>query len=379
MKYIVKVCTAGSVDDGKSTLLGRLLYETGNVPVDQLASVRQRSRRSGFAAELDFSLITDGLKDEQEQKITVDVAYRYFSSKKRRYTLVDVPGHEQYTRNMVTGASSCDAAILLISAENGITEQTRRHAFLLHLMGIRQVLVVFNKMDLVEYSEQVFDRLKADFLNFSERLQGSRYYLIPCNSVDGENLVRKSAHMPWFQGPSIMACLDDLNFAVNREKEEIRLPVQLPLRFGQVGGLTSSAARGGSVGTSADPNGRAYAGTIANGRICKGMTVQVLPNGVKAAVTNIRRGDREVSEAYAGQAVSVQLDREIDIFRGSMICGVDHAPPPTLQFDADLIWLSDQPMNLKKRYKLRHTTWTVATSVDEIKYGINVNTLKKVK
>jgi bifunctional enzyme CysN/CysC len=341
---LLRFLTAGSVDDGKSTLIGRLLYDTHSIYEDQLASLRVASKGSGDGA-LDFSLVTDGLRAEREQGITIDVAYRCFSTARRRYIIADTPGHEQYTRNMATGASTASLAVLLIDAGKGVLPQTRRHAVIAWLLGIRNFAVVVNKMDLAGFEERVFRSVEREFIEFSFGLGGAHCHFIPICSIDGDNIVRRSERMPWFRGQTLLEHLETSPVEPGRSLEQLRLPVQNVLRSGQT---------------------RRYAGELASGILRKGDRVSLLPSGRTTSIASIRIGDREIEAAFPPLSISVALEDEIDISRGDLL--VDAACPPMVsrKIAATLLWMDCQPLETGRPYLLKHTTRHVCASVTRV-------------
>jgi bifunctional enzyme CysN/CysC len=353
---LLRFLTAGSVDDGKSTLIGRLLHDTNSIYEDQFSALQSASARDGNAA-IDFSLLTDGLRAEREQGITIDVAYRSFSTAHRRFIIADTPGHEQYTRNMATGASTASLAVLLIDARKGVLPQTRRHAVIAWLLGIRNFAVAVNKMDLVGFDQQVFQSIQRDFMEFSSKLDGAECYFIPICSIDGDNVVTRSVRTPWFDGQTLLEYLETVPVAAGRSLEYLRLPVQYVLR-------SSDAAR-------------RYAGELASGILRKGDPVRVLPSGQTTSVTSIHAGDQEIAAASPPLSISVTLAGELDISRGDML--VDPASPPAVsrRFAATLVWMDHQPLEMGRPYLLKHTTRTVCASVTRIKSVIDPATLQR--
>jgi sulfate adenylyltransferase large subunit len=344
------------VDDGKSTLIGRLLYDSKGVYEDQLNSIRKATVNE-TAGALDFALLTDGLRAEREQGITIDVAYRYFSTPKRKFIIADTPGHEQYTRNMATGASTANLAIVLIDARNGVLSQSRRHAFIASLLGIHHVVVAVNKMDLVDFSEEVFNRISAEFSSFAAQLQLPDLYFIPVSALLGDNIVTKSTNMPWFDGASLLHHLETVHIASDRNLSEMRFPVQLVQR----------------------PNldFRGYAGQMASGVLKPGDAVMVLPSGRTSRVKSIVTYDGEVARAFPPMSVTVCLEDEVDVSRGNMLVPPSHPPHVTRCIDARLVWMGNQPLDLRRQYIIKHTTQSVKAQVRFIRYRVNVNTLER--
>ncbi|MBN9660358.1 MAG: sulfate adenylyltransferase subunit CysN [Acidobacteria bacterium] len=356
-KDLLRFITAGSVDDGKSTLIGRLLYDSKGVYEDQITSIRKATVNE-TAGALDFALLTDGLRAEREQGITIDVAYRYFATPKRKFIIADTPGHEQYTRNMATGASTANLAIVLIDARNGVLPQSRRHAFIASLLGIHHVVVAVNKMDLMDYSEQVFNRIRAEFSSFAAQLNIPDLYFIPVSALLGDNIVTKSDRMPWFEGASLLHHLETVHIASDRNLSEMRFPVQLVVRPNQ--------------------QFRGYAGQVASGVLRPGDPVMVLPSGRTSRVKSIVTYDGEVTRAFPPMSVTVALEDEVDVSRGNMLAPPSHPPHVTRCIDARLVWMGDQPLDLRRQYLIKHTTQTVKAQVRFIRYRVNVNTLEKL-
>lgn len=355
-KQLLRFTTAGSVDDGKSTLIGRLLYDSKGVYEDQLASVRKASVNRS-AGPIDFSLLTDGLKAEREQGITIDVAYRYFSTPKRKFIIADTPGHEQYTRNMATGASTAHLAIVLADARKGVLPQSRRHAFIASLLGIPYVVVAVNKMDLVDYSQEVFDNICADFLEFARDLEFKELKFIPISALEGDNVVKASERTPWYTGGSLLHHLETVPVEVEAPDEAMRFPVQLVIR--------------------PDLDFRGYAGQISSGVIRKGQSVMVLPSGRTSRVKSIVTYEGEIERAFAPQSVTVCLEDEIDISRGDMLVPAARMPHVSRRFEAMVVWMHPTPLSLNKPYLLKHTTQQARTTIRSVLYRVDVNTLGK--
>jgi sulfate adenylyltransferase large subunit len=353
-KDLLRFSTAGSVDDGKSTLIGRLLYDSKGVYEDQLASIAQ-ARSSQNAGGVDFALLTDGLRAEREQGITIDVAYRYFETPRRKFIIADTPGHEQYTRNMATGASTANLAIVLVDARNGVLPQSRRHAFIASLLGIPHILVAVNKMDLVDWSQEVFETIRQEFTRFAAPLALHDLVFIPISALLGDNVVSKSSHMPWYQGGSLLSHLETAPIAADRNLAEMRFPVQFVIR--------------------PDQNFRGYAGQVASGILTPGETVMVLPSGRTSRIKSISTYDGDLPCAFAPLSVTVCLEDELDISRGDMLA--DPACPPEVLrvVDARLVWMSHTPLDLKRDYLIKHTTQEVKARVRAIRYRFDVNTL----
>jgi bifunctional enzyme CysN/CysC len=357
-KELLRFLTCGSVDDGKSTLIGRLLYDAKMIYEDQLASMRRGAAAGEAAGEFDPALLTDGLKAEREQGITIDVAYRYFSTDKRKFIIADTPGHEQYTRNMATGASNCDLAVILIDARNGVLTQTKRHSFIVSLLGIQHVLVAVNKMDLVDYDETVYDRIVADYEEFAVRLEVGDLEFIPLSALHGDNVVEPSKHMSWYQGPSLMHYLESVYIGADRNLRDFRFPVQYVNR----------------------PSGsdfRGYCGTVASGIVRKGDEILVLPSRKRSRVRSIVAYEDELEEAFAPQAVTLVLDDEIDVGRGDMIVRPGNVPQLRESFDATLVWMAEDPMVPGKEYLFKQASKTVSGTVATLRHRIDVNTLHR--
>ena len=334
---LLRLLTAGSVDDGKSTLIGRLLHDSNALYQDQLASVRSASPQAG----IDFSLFTDGLRAEREQGITIDVAYRYFSTPRRKFILADAPGHEQYTRNMATGASTADLAILLMDARKGLLPQTHRHAAIAWLLGIRSFAVAVNKMDLAGFDENVFRAIENEFRRFAEKLGSLNLFFVPTCSLDGDNVVTASARTPWYHGPSLLEYLETAPIAANQNRRSLRFPVQNVIRS----------------------ETRRYAGQVASGVVEVGAPVMVLPSRQITRVTSIRVGDRELSSAAPPLSVTIGLEDEVDISRGDMLADPGDPPCVDRRFRATLLWMNEHPLEIGRPYLLKHTTRQLCGSV----------------
>ncbi len=357
-KELLRFLTCGSVDDGKSTLIGRLLHDTKMIYEDQLAAVKRDSEKAGTtgAGEIDLALLTDGLKAEREQGITIDVAYRYFSTDRRKFIIADTPGHEQYTRNMATGASTCQLAIILIDARHGVMTQTRRHSFIVSLLGIRHVVVAINKMDLVDYSRDVFERIKDDYTGFVAKLELRDITFIPMSALKGDNVASKSDAIPWYSGPPLLDHLETVHIASDRNLTDLRFPVQYVIR----------------------PNldFRGFAGTVASGVLRKGDEVMVLPSGKRTTVKSIVTYDGELEEAFAAQAVTLTLTDEVDVSRGDMLVLPDNPPHVSSEIEAMVVWMAEQPFVPGRPYTLKQTTRQVTAEVASFRYGVDVNTLE---
>jgi bifunctional enzyme CysN/CysC len=357
---LLRFATAGSVDDGKSTLIGRLLYDSKQVFSDQLAHVAQASERRGQDF-LDLSLLTDGLRAEREQGITIDVAYRYFATAQRRFIIADTPGHEQYTRNMVTGASTADLAIVLIDARKGVVAQSKRHAFISSLLGIPHVVVCVNKMDLVDFDEGVFDSIVEDFDRFAARLELPDVTFIPISALLGDNVVERSQTMSWYQGPPLLYHLEHVHIASDRNLIDVRFPVQWVIR-------PQSASA---------PDYRAYAGQVAGGVIRPGDDVVVLPGGQRSRVAAIDTFDGPIDEAFPPMSVALRLEDDIDVSRGSTIVRAHNQPTVSNSFESLLCWMSELPLDRRRRYLVKHSTSTVMLGAIDVRYRIHVDTLHR--
>jgi bifunctional enzyme CysN/CysC len=357
-KELLRFITCGSVDDGKSTLIGRLLYDSKMIYEDQLAKLEQDSIRHGTTGgEFDPALLTDGLKEEREQGITIDVAYRYFSTTKRKFIIADTPGHVQYTRNMATGASTADLAIILVDARHGVLTQTRRHSFIVSLLGIKHVLVAVNKMDLMDYRQEVFEQIRSDYIDFATRLDIPDLHFIPLSALRGDNVVEAGANMKWYQGPTIMSFLESVYIGSDRNLEDFRFPVQYVNR--------------------PHLNFRGYCGTIASGIIRVGEPVMALPSRKSSRIRKIVTFDGELEEAFAPQSVTLQLEDEIDISRGDMLVRPGNVPRMADRFEAMVIWMAEQPLVPGKQYLFKQTTKTAAGNISTLRYQVDVNTLHR--
>jgi bifunctional enzyme CysN/CysC len=358
-KELLRFLTCGSVDDGKSTLIGRLLHDTKGIYEDQLAAVKRDSAKHGTTGtgEVDLALLTDGLKAEREQGITIDVAYRYFSTDKRKFIIADTPGHEQYTRNMATGASTCQLAIILIDARHGVMPQTRRHSFICSLLGIRHVVVAVNKMDLVGYDREAYERIQREYTGFVAKLGIPDVQFIPMSALRGENVVDKSAQMPWYDGPPLLSHLETVHIASDRNLSQMRFPVQYVLR----------------------PNldFRGFAGTIASGILRVGDEVVALPSGKRSRVKSIVTYDGELAEAFSPMAVTVTLADEIDVSRGDVLVHAESQPHVSATVEAMVVWMAEKPFVPGRSYWVKHTTRTVAGEIAELRYAVDVNTIEK--
>ena len=381
---LLRLVITGSVDDGKSTLIGRLLFDSKQILTDQLEALRAASKRRNGEHTLDLSLLTDGLRAEREQGITIDVAYRYFQTPQRKFIIADTPGHERYTRNMVTGASTADLAVILIDARQGVVEQTRRHAFIASLLGIRHLLVCVNKMDLVAYSQAAFQRVEDEFREFCARLETTDVTFIPISAVHGENVVERSEEMEWYQGPALLYHLEHVHIASDRNLIDCRLPVQWVIRPGPASGRSAGPAQwpGAGLGAkSARPLGdldyRAYAGQIAAGVFRAGDPVLVLPSGDETRIASVDSFDGPLTEACAPMSVALRLEDDLDISRGDMICRPHNRPTVDRHIEAIVCWMADEPVVAGGRYAIKHTTRSARAIVEEIRYRIDVNSLHR--
>ena len=357
-KELLRFSTAGSIDDGKSTLIGRLLHDSKSVYEDVIASVKKASTDRHFETEeLDFSLLTDGLKAEREQGITIDVAYRYFSTPKRKFIIADTPGHEQYTRNMATGASTANLSIILIDARNGVLPQTKRHAFIASLLGVPHLVVAVNKMDAVDYDQAVYDRIRAAFEDYARKLSTVDVRFIPISALKGDNVVHRSPRMPWYDGESLLELLENVYIGSDVNRIDLRFPVQLVLR----------------------PNMdfRGYAGQLVSGLIRKGDTVMALPSRTVSRVRSIVTFDGEQDEAFPPMSIAVTLEDERDISRGDMLVHVHNQPRCERHFEAMLVWMSDTPMDPGRSYLIKHTTQVGRLRLDQVRYKVDVDNLTR--
>ncbi|MEW6354545.1 MAG: sulfate adenylyltransferase subunit CysN [Pseudomonadota bacterium] len=358
---ILRFITAGSVDDGKSTLTGRLLYDSKSIFEDQLEAITRTTARRGGDG-VDLALLTDGLQAEREQGITIDVAYRYFATPKRKFIIADAPGHEQYTRNMVTGASTANVAVILIDARKGVLTQSRRHAYIANLLGIPHFIVAINKMDLVDYSEQVYQNIRAEFGAFAQRLGVPDVRFIPISSLHGDMVVTRGDNLPWYRGETLMDALENIKVARDFTARPFRFPVQLVCRPQR-----------------ADLHDfRGYMGRIESGSIKAGDEIVVLPSGLRSRVKEIVTYDGNLQEAVAPQSVTLTLADHIDISRGDLIARPHDAPRVAKQFAAWLCWMSEQPMQSSRKYLIKHTTSTVKAMIAQVEYKVDINTLNQI-
>ena len=357
-KEILRFITCGSVDDGKSTLIGRLFYEAKMIYEDQLSSITKDSARYGTTGgEVDLALFTDGLQEEREQGITIDVAYRYFSTDKRKFIIADTPGHKQYTRNMATGASSADLAIILIDARHGVLEQTKRHSFIVSLLGIKHIIVAVNKMDIVDYKQEVFEKIKTDYTDFASRLDLPDVHFMPISALKGENVVASSQYMPWYQGPALMPLLETVYIGSDRNLEDFRYPVQYVLR--------------------PNLNFRGFSGTIASGIIRKGDEIMTLPSRKTSRVKSIVTYDGELEEAFAPQSITITLEDEIDSSRGDMLVRPGNVPRVDNKFEAMVVWMAEDALLPGKQYLFKQTSRVTTGAISTLRYKVDVNTLHR--
>jgi sulfate adenylyltransferase large subunit len=357
---LVRIATAGSVDDGKSTLIGRLLFDSKEILADQLAHITDVSQRRGLDV-VDLALLTDGLRSEREQGITIDVAYRYFATPRRSFILADTPGHVQYTRNMVTGASTADIAIVLLDAREGPTEQSRRHTFIASLLGIRHVVFAVNKMDLVDWDEGAYEKIVKELTEFSARLDLRDATFIPISALHGDNVVDRGENSPWYGGPPLLWHLEHLHVASDRNLIDVRFPVQWVIR----------------PQTDEYHDYRGYAGQVAGGVLKSGDEVLVLPSGKSSKITRIESLDGDVDEAFPPMSVIVHLADDVDVSRGDVICRPHNHPEPVRELDAMICWMTDQPLRQGAKLGIKQTTRNARVIVDELRYRLDVNTLHR--
>lgn len=363
---LLRFTTAGSVDDGKSTLIGRLLYDSKSVFEDQIESIQRTSKQKGFE-HIDLSLLTDGLKAEREQGITIDVAYRYFSTPNRKFIIADTPGHTQYTRNMVTGASSANLALILVDARKGVVEQTNRHSFIASLLGIPHIIVCINKMDLVEYSQERYDLVVKEFKKLASKLEVKDVHFIPISALKGDNVVEQSQHMPWYKGATLFYLLETIHISSDDNHIDCRFPVQYIIR----------------PQSREHHDYRGYAGRIAGGIYKPGDEVKVLPSGFSAKIKAIHqmKGDKiiELQEAFSPMSVTITLDTDIDISRGDMIVRENNVPNVGQDIELMLCWMNERKLKAGGKYHLKHTTKEARCIIKEIRYKVDVNTLHRIE
>ncbi len=359
---LLRFTTAGSVDDGKSTLIGRLLYDSKAIFEDQLEAIERASKKAG-GEQINLALLTDGLRAEREQGITIDVAYRYFATPKRKFIIADTPGHIQYTRNMVTGASTANAAIILIDARQGVLEQTRRHAYIASLLQIPHLIICVNKMDLVEYKEEVFSGIKKDFEAIASKLSVRDVRFVPISALEGDNVVTRSTNMDWYDGPTLLYILENIHIGSDINKEDFRFPVQFVIR----------------PQSKAWPDYRGYAGRIASGVISVGDRITVLPSGFSSRVQGINLEAATLDKAFAPQSVAITLEDDIDISRGDMIIKESNGTPPRVEQDLEVMicWFNERPLVPGGKYALKHSSADVRCMVREVKYKMDISNLEK--
>ncbi|HKK73682.1 MAG TPA: sulfate adenylyltransferase subunit CysN [Saprospiraceae bacterium] len=357
---LLRFTTAGSVDDGKSTLIGRLLYDSKAIFEDQLETIRQTTERRGEEG-INLALLTDGLKSEREQGITIDVAYRYFATPRRKFIIADTPGHIQYTRNMVTGASTANVALVLVDARKGVLEQTRRHAFIASLLQIPHLVVCVNKMDLVDYSEERYEEIKEEFEKFSYKLDVKDVHFIPISALKGDNVVDRSERMDWYEGSTLLYYLENVHIGSDQNFIDTRLPVQYVIR----------------PNTDDFHDYRGYAGRVAGGVLKKGDEVILLPSGLTTKIKKIDTYDGEIEEAYPPMAVTVLLEDDMDLSRGDMIARENNQPEMGQDIDVMVCWFHDKPLQLRGKYAIKHTTQDVRCIVKDIRYKLDINTLHR--
>jgi len=357
---LLRFATAGSVDDGKSTLIGRLLLDSKAIFEDQLESVEATSKSRGYDYT-DLALLTDGLRSEREQGITIDVAYRYFATPARKFIIADTPGHVQYTRNMVTGASTADLGLVLVDARQGLTEQSRRHAVILSLLRVPHLVLAVNKMDLVDYDQEIYDKIHAEFTSFATKLNIPDLDIIPISALKGDNVVNRSESMSWYEGPSLIHHLENVHVASDRDLVDARLPVQYVVR----------------PKSDEFHDYRGYAGQLAGGVLKPGDDVLVLPSGMTSKIAGIDLFDKELDEAYPPMSVTVRLADDVDVSRGDMICRPQNAPKPSQDIDAMICWMVNEPLRPRQKLAIKHTTRSGRALVKDIQYRLDVNSLHR--
>ncbi|HMU35292.1 MAG TPA: GTP-binding protein [Marmoricola sp.] len=357
---LLRFATAGSVDDGKSTLIGRLLLDSKSIFEDQLEAVEATSASKGYDYT-DLALLTDGLRSEREQGITIDVAYRYFATPTRKFIIADTPGHIQYTRNMVTGASTADLGLVLVDARQGLTEQSRRHAVLLSLLRVPHLVLAINKMDLVDYSEAIYEKIHSEFKSFATKLNVPDLEVIPISALQGDNVVTRSQNTPWYHGPTLMHHLEHVHVASDRDLVDARLPVQYVIR----------------PKSDEFHDYRGYAGQVAGGIFKPGDEVIVLPSGMTSKIAGIDIFDKEIPEAFPPMSVTVRLEDDVDVSRGDMIARVKNAPTPSQDIDAMICWMTNEPLRPKQKLAIKHTTRSARALIKDIQYRLDINTLHR--
>ncbi len=360
---LLRFTTAGSVDDGKSTLIGRLLYDSKQIFEDQLEAVEKASKKIGGEGEVNLALLTDGLRSEREQGITIDVAYRYFATPKRKFIIADTPGHIQYTRNMVTGASTANLAVILVDARHGLVEQTARHSFIASLLGIKHVVYCINKMDLVDYSKEVFENIKSSLEDFTSKLEVSDIRYIPISALLGDNVVDRSEKMDWYEGATLLYTLESVHIASDQNHVDCRFPVQYVIR----------------PQTNEHHDYRGYAGRVGGGIFKKGDEVMVLPSGFTSKIAKIDGYDGELEEAFPPMSCTMLLEDDIDISRGDMIVRVNNQPENSQDHELMVCWMSQRPLQLNGKYALKHTSRDARCIVKDIKYKVDINTLHRME
>lgn len=358
-KDLLRLLTAGSVDDGKSTLIGRLLFDSKKIYEDQLSALERDSRRVGNAGEhIDYALLLDGLKAEREEGITIDVAYRYFSTNRRKFIIADTPGHEQYTRNMITGGSTANLAIILVDARTGVITQTRRHTFLVSLLGIRHIVLAVNKMDLVDFSHQRYNAIVSDYLTLTNNLGIQDVSCFPLSALLGDNVVEKSENTPWYDGPCLLDFLETVPIDTDRNMDDFRFPVQYVLR--------------------PNLNFRGFSGKIASGVVNKGDEIITFPSEKKSRIAKIVTYDGELNQAFCPQSVTLTLEDEIDISRGEIILHPNNIPNVSRSFEAMFVWMDEEPLDVSKQFYLKHTTNTTRATLSELIYRVDINTMNRL-
>lgn len=357
---LLRFATAGSVDDGKSTLIGRLLLDSKAIFEDQLEAVESTSQSRGYDYT-DLALLTDGLRSEREQGITIDVAYRYFATPQRKFIIADTPGHVQYTRNMVTGASTADLGLVLVDARQGLTEQSRRHAVILSLLRVPHLVLAVNKMDLVDFDQKVYDKIHQEFTSFATKLNIPDLEIIPISALQGDNVVNRSEHMDWYDGPSLMHHLEHVHVASDRDLVDTRFPVQYVIR----------------PKSDEHHDYRGYAGRVAGGVLKPGDEVVVLPSGMTSKIAAIDMFDKEIGEAFPPMSVTVRLEDDVDVSRGDMIARPANAPKPSQDIDAMICWMTNEPLRPRQKLAIKHTTRNGRAMVKDIQYRLDVNSLHR--
>lgn len=359
---LLRFTTAGSVDDGKSTLIGRLLYDSKSIFQDQMETLEEESKQRG-EEKINLALLTDGLRSEREQGITIDVAYRYFATPKRKFIIADTPGHIQYTRNMVTGASTANMAVLLIDARHGVIEQTKRHAFIASLLQIPHIAVCINKMDLINYKKEIFDKIRSEFENFASKLEVKDIHFIPISALNGDNVVERSKNMNWYEGSTLIHLLENIHIGSDHNHVDCRFPVQYVIR----------------PQTTEHPDFRGYAGKIEGGIFKPGDEIIILPNGFKSKIKSINTFEDKVKEAFSPMSVCITLTDDIDISRGDMIVRENNQPTIGQNIDVMICWMDEKNMILNGKYTIRHTSQTARCIIKEVKYKIDINSLHRIE